>query len=127
MSGYKTSGYQGDIVSGKKNGPASDVAPLLADIILLSAEQGQPGPENREALARLVSKGREDQKKKNWSAADYNNLACAYFWHDREEGRRAAIEYFEKALALLAATPTSEEAKTIASNLNLVKALSSAG
>ena len=127
MSGYKTSEHQGGIRSGEGNGTESDLSPLPAAFLPLSAEQGQPGTANEDVLSSLIAKGLRDQTKNSWSAADYNNLACAYFWFNREEGSPYAIEYFEQALTLLAATPTSEEAKTITSNLKLVKAPSRAG
>lgn len=124
MSGYKTSEHQGGIRSGEGNGTESDLSPLPAAFLPLSAEQGQPGTANEDVLSSLIAKGLRDQTKNSWSAADYNNLACAYFWFNREEGKLRAIHYLNQALSH---SPNDEEKKIIDQNLNLLKAPSKAG
>ena len=124
MRGYKASEDKGGIGSDEGNGTESDLSPLPAVFFPLSAEQGQPGTANEDVLSSLIAKGLRDQTKNSWSAADYNNLACAYFWFNREEGKLRAIHYLNQALSH---SPNDEEKKIIDQNLNLLKAPSKAG
>jgi hypothetical protein len=101
-----------------------DLSLLDAGKVRLRPELGKPGRANKAQLSTLIAKGEREQREQGWSAADYNNLACAYFWFNREEGKLRAIHYLNQALSH---SPNDEEKKIIDQNLNLLKAPSKAG
>lgn len=111
MSGYSTLGNQPDL--GVDAG--SDLSLLDAGIVRLSSELSKPGRANKAKLSTLIDKGELKKGEQGWSAADYNNLACAYFWHDRERGKEKAVCYLREALKQ--GSPSEEQKQAIEKNL----------
>lgn len=116
--GYSILALQPEIEPTEPERP-DKLQPLSPANIPLRPELGNPGQANKDLLAELIVKARNasDETKKSWTAADFNNLACAHFWFNG--AREKAITYFEEALK----KPSlgEEEKKIIASNLNLLK------
>jgi len=122
VSGYGTLmdkpefGVGGEIDKGEE----ADLSPLSGVKVRLSPELSKPGRTNKDDLSTLIRKAQSELGKEGWSAADYNNLACAYFWHDRENGKAKAKEYFNEALKHSGLSET--ERKTIKKNLAVLEA-----
>lgn len=102
--------------------PAGKLKPLPAAVnIPLGLQQSEEGIANEDHLRELYNIGRRDSSKVGWSAADYNNLACAIFWLYKEERKDEAISYFAKALALESSNLSSEARETIENNLKQIE------
>ena len=91
--------------------------PLSGSNIPLRSELGNPGEANQDELAKLIVTARDatDEARKEWTAADLNNLACAHFWFNGATGK--AISYFEEA----SKTASEEEKRIITCNLELLE------
>ena len=126
MSGYGTLENKPPIVEDPPE-PIGKLKPLPAVNIPLGLQHSEGGIANEDHLRELYGIGQRDSSKAGWSAADYNNLACAIIWLHKEKKEAEAISYFEKALALQSPGPTNEEGQAIRCNLELVKAPSQAG
>lgn len=95
--------------------------PLSGSNIPLRSELGNPGEANQDELAKLIVKARDatDEVRESWTAADLNNLACAYSWSNLRDN---ANFYFEEALKK--SSLSEEEKRIITCNLNLLKSSS---
>jgi cell division FtsZ-interacting protein ZapD len=119
MSSYGTLEDKPEIDKGSLEELIRKLKPLSGNVIHLGPGQAEGGTANEDRLRELINRGQRDSTKANWSAADYNNLACAHFWLHKERGKAKAIEYFGKALEDLSKLSEIEK-KTIENNLKLL-------
>lgn len=125
MGDFDTQEHQPDIeIEIEETEPPGKLKPLPAAIIRLGPGQDAGGTANEVHLRELINIGRRDSIRAGWSAADYNNLACAYYWLNRDKGIPKAIGYLEEAQGH---SPSKEEKETIEHNLKLLKVSSRGG
>lgn len=85
-----------------------------AEKVPLSRQQCAGGDETHDRLRQLIAGALREPPTGEWTAADYNNLGCAYVWLYGRDGKTQADKWFKRAKSKAKADPQpSEQSKAV--------------